>query len=171
MKAKLATLKTERLKLHSFEEKDLDHALSIFYNEDVKKTYMLPDFPTKENAIALFERLQRLSENPNRFVYGIYLNSSLIGFINDVEISETAIEVGYVIHPDYQNQGYMTEVLKECIDELFRIGYTTVKAGHFADNIASGRVMQKSGMRKTAHTDTLEYRGITHTCINYEISK
>lgn len=169
MKNKLLYLKTNRLELHPFEDIDLENALAIFYNEDVKKTYMLPDFSTRENAVALFERLKRLSENMNRFVYGIYLDSKLIGFINDVEIADTSIEVGYVIHPDYQNHGYMTEALKACIEELFRIGYTTVKAGHFEENVASGRVMEKSGMMKTPHTDTLEYRGVTHTCINYRI--
>jgi len=170
MKDKLSSLKTERLVLHSFTDSDIDYALSIFYNDEIKKTYMLPDFPSRENAVALFERLERLSMNPARFVYGIYLDETLIGFINDVEIDDHTIEIGYVIHPDHQNQGYMTEALIACIEELFRIGYTTIKAGYFEENIASGRVMEKSGMHKVEHTDTIEYRGTTHLCINYEIS-
>ena len=136
MKNKKIYLRTTRLELHSFRANDLENALAIFYNEEIKKTYMLPDFPSRENAIALFDRLMRLSNNVNRFVYGIYKDEDLIGFINDVEITSSTIEVGYVIHPDYQNQGYMTEALKACIEELFRIGYTTVKAGHFEENIA-----------------------------------
>lgn len=170
MKNKKIYLRTTRLELHSFRANDLENALAIFYNEEIKKTYMLPDFPSRENAIALFDRLMRLSNNVNRFVYGIYKDEDLIGFINDVEITSSTIEVGYVIHPDYQNQGYMTEALKACIEELFRIGYTTVKAGHFEENIASGRVMEKSGMHRIDHTDTLEYRGVTHICVNYEIT-
>lgn len=171
MKDKLSSLKTERLVLHSFTDSDIDYALSIFYNDEIKKTYMLPDFPSRENAVALFERLERLSMNPARFVYGIYLDETLIGFINDVEIDDHTIEIGYVIHPDHQNQGYMTEALIACIEELFRIGYTTIKAGYFEENLASGRVMEKSGMHKVEHTDTIEYRGTTHLCINYEISR
>ena len=170
MKDKLSSLKTERLVLHSFTDSDIDYALSIFYNDEIKKTYMLPDFPSRENAVALFERLERLSMNPARFVYGIYLDETLIGFINDVEIDDHTIEIGYVIHPDHQNQGYMTEALIACIEELFRIGYTTIKAGYFEENLASGRVMEKSGMHKVEHTDSFEYRGTTHLCINYEIS-
>ena len=171
MKDKLSSLKTERLVLHSFTDSDIDYALSIFYNDEIKKTYMLPDFPSRENAVALFERLERLSMNPARSVYGIYLDETLIGFINDVEIDDHTIEIGYVIHPDHQNQGYMTEALIACIEELFRIGYTTIKAGYFEENLASGRVMEKSGMHKVEHTDTIEYRGTTHLCINYEISR
>ena len=170
MKNKKIYLRTTRLELHSFRANDLENALAIFYNEEIKKTYMLPDFPSRENAIALFDRLMRLSNNVNRFVYGIYKDNVLIGFMNDVEITSSTIEVGYVIHPDYQNQGYMTEALKACIEELFRIGYTTVKAGHFEENIASGRVMKKCGMHRIDHTDTLEYRGVTHICVNYEIT-
>lgn len=171
MNDKLFTLKTERLELHSFTEKDVEAALSIFYNDDVKKTYMLPDFPSRENAVGLFERLTRLSENPSRFVYGIYLDEKLIGFVNDVEIEGTSVEVGYVIHPAYWNKGYMTEALKACINELFRIGYETVKAGYFEENLASGRVMAKSGMKKIEYTDTIEYRGKVHKCIYYVASK
>ncbi len=167
MNDKSFTLKTERLELHAFTEQDLEAALSIFYNEEVKKTYMLPDFPSRENAVALFERLTRLSENPSRFVYGIYLDNNLIGFLNDVEIADATIEVGYVIHPSYQNKGYMTEALKACIEELFRIGYETVKAGYFEENPASGRVMEKSGMKKIEYTDTIEYRGKVHKCLYY----
>ena len=96
MNDKLLSLKTERLVLHSFSDSDIDYALSIFYNDEIKKTYMLPDFPSRENAVALFERLERLSMNPARFVYGIYLDETLIGFINDVEIADQTIEVGYV---------------------------------------------------------------------------
>ena len=79
MKDKLSSLKTERLVLHSFTDSDIDYALSIFYNDEIKKTYMLPDFPSRENAVALFERLERLSMNPARFVYGIYLDEINIG--------------------------------------------------------------------------------------------
>ena len=56
-------------------------------------------------------------------------------------------------------------------NDIFRIGYTTIKAGYFEENLASGRVMEKSGMHKVEHTDTIEYRGTTHLCINYEISR
>ena len=169
MKKKSLYLRSERLSLHPFSDQDLENALYIFYDETVKQTYMLPDFKEREQAVALFARLKRLSNNVSRFLYGIYLDAAFIGFINDVEMTAESIEVSYVIHPAYQNQGYMTEALKTCIEELFRMGFQTVKAGYFEENPASGRVMEKSGMHKIDYTDSIDYRGKSHTCIYYEI--
>jgi len=74
-----------------------------------------------------------------------------------------------VIHPDYQNRGFATEALTASIQELFRLGYSRVRAGYFAENPASGRVMEKSGMHPISKMDTIEYRGNVHRCLYYEI--
>ena len=116
----------------------------------------------------LFERLGEFSRSQTRFVYGVFLDGRLIGFWNDCGIEGSEIELGYVIHPDYWGQGYATEVLDAVIRELFRMGYTRVKAGHFVENPASGRVMEKCGMRKLEETIDITYRGAVHRCINYE---
>lgn len=171
MKDKASVIQTERLQLRSFEEKDLDAAIRIFVNDEVKQTYMLPDFSDREAAQKLFERLRQLSLEKDRFVYGIYRDETLVGFMNDVERKDTTIELGYVIHPDHKSRGYATEALRAAIEELFGIGYTVVKTGAFQQNAASIRVMQKSGMILTDETEELEYRGKTHTCVYYEITK
>ena len=44
-----------------------------------------------------------------------------------------------------------------------------VKAGAFEENLASMRVMEKSGMHRIQQEDTIEYRGKVHRCFNYEI--
>jgi RimJ/RimL family protein N-acetyltransferase len=171
MKDKASVIQTERLQLRSFEEKDLEAAIRIFVNDEVKQTYMLPDFPDCEAAQKLFDRLRQLSLEKDRFVYGIYRDDILVGFMNDVERKDTTIELGYVIHPDHKNQGYATEALRAAIEELFRIGHTVVKTGAFQQNAASIRVMQKSGMTLTDETEDLQYRGKIHTCVYYEITK
>ena len=38
---------------------------------------------------------------------------------------------------------------------------------YFEENPASGRVMEKSGMKKIEYTDTIEYRGKVHKCLYY----
>ena len=167
MKDKASMIQTERLQLRSFEEKDLDAAIRIFVNDEVKQTYMLPDFPDREAAQKLFDRLRQFSLEKERFVYGIYHGDTLVGFLNDVVRKDTTIELGYVIHPDHKSQGYATEALSAASEELFRIGYEVVKTGAFQQNAASIRVMQKSGMTLTDETEELEYRGKIHTCIYY----
>ena len=78
---------------------------------------------------------------------------------------------GYNLRRDCWNRGYATEALTAAIAELFRLGFDTVRAGYFSKNAASGRVMEKSGMRRIDHTDTIEYRGAEHLCFYYEIRR
>ena len=102
-------------------------------------------------------------------MFGIFLNEKCIGFLNEVEKNLDTIEVGYFISSKEWNKGYATEALRAAIIELFIIGYKVVKAGHFECNPASGKVMQKCGMKKTSEQQFIEYRGNIHSCIFYEI--
>ena len=163
-------IRTERLLLRSLVPSDLEDVLLILQNDKVKLTYMLPDFPARENAVKLFDRLLTLSHSAEHLVVGVCLDGKVIGFLNSTEITDHHIEVGYAYHPDYWNHGYATEALKAMITELFRLGFSVVRAGYFEENPASGRVMEKSGMRRIEYTDCIEYRGKTHRCIYYEIT-
>ena len=158
---------TDRLCLHSIDDNDLENMISILTNKEVSKTYMLPNFKNNQEVIKLFERLKVISNNLDRFVYGIYLKDTLIGFLNDVEIDNNKIEIGYVIDPKYKNNGYATEVLTVVIKELFEIGYTEVITGAFEENTASIRVMEKSGMTRLSNTDKIEYNGMVHNCVYF----
>ena len=113
-------------------------------------------------------RIKELSENCTRLVYGIYLENELVGFMNDVEMDEGWVELGYVISPAHKNCGFATEALSALIDEAFRLGFSRVKTGAFSENAASMRVMEKCGMKKSSETEKIEYRGATHDCVYYE---
>lgn len=161
-------IQTERLAIRSLESSDVEDILAILCDDKVKLTYMLPDFPTREDAVKLFDRLLKLSHSSTHLVVGIVCGDRVIGFLNNTEITDRHIEVGYAFHPDYWNQGYATEALTAVIGELRRLGCSTVRAGYFEENPASGRVMEKSGMRRIDYTDTVAYRGKTHRCVYYE---
>lgn len=146
---------------------DRERMLDILTSEKVNKTYMIPDFPNREAALPLFHRLMDMSENGSRYVRAIALEDSLIGFVNQVEITDTAIELGYVIHPDFHGKGYMTQALKLATEEVFAKGLREVITGAFSTNAASIRVMEKCAMARLDKTDQIEYRGINHTCVYY----
>lgn len=165
---KVPMITTERLSLCTIRDNDKEDMIALLTNEEIGKTFMVPDFKFREEEVKLFEGLKKLSESEERFVYGIYLGDKLIGFINDVELSETEVELGYVIHPEHKNKGYATEVLNACIDVLFSLGYSIVKAGAFEENLASMRVMEKCGMSRMEQEDSIEYRGKTHRCVYYK---
>ena len=161
-------IKTERLILRSMCDTDCDDVCSLLTNKQIAKTYMLPDFKSREEEVKLFNLLMDLSNDLDRFVFGIDLGGSIIGFINDVEIIDSTIELGFVINPEYHNCGYATEVLMQAIDTLHDMGYATVKTGAFECNLASQRVMEKAGMQRLDSTEEIEYRGVVHRCIMFE---
>lgn len=141
--------------------------LELLTDGQIKQTYMLPDFPSIEDAVPLFQRLCGLSREEGRFVRGIFAEGTLVGFLNDVEIQNGSIELGYVIHPAHWGKGYATAALREAISQLFSLGYREVLAGAFAENPASIRVMEKAGMTRISKQDQIEYRGKIHSCVCY----
>jgi RimJ/RimL family protein N-acetyltransferase len=159
---------TKDLHIRPFLPGDREAMAALLMDKIVAKTYMLPDFDHPKQAEALFEKLMRFSRSDDHFEYGIYFKQTLIGFVNECEITDTTIELGYVIEPAYQGKGFATEAVRACIDELFRMGFRQVKAGYFQENLASCRVMQKCGMQKIDYTEDIDYRGKINHCIFYE---
>ena len=169
MEKKKELLRTERLCLKLFSEEDRQEMVGILCNDEIKKTYMIPDFSNPKEAEALFEKIMNASRSDHHFVYGIYLNDQLIGFVNDCEIHDSTIEIGYVITPACQGKGFATEAVRCCIEELMRMGFARIRAGYFEENAASCRVMEKCGMHKIDLEEDIEYRGVLHHCLYYAI--
>ena len=171
MKTRKEQLLTTRLVLKPIEEKDKEDMLKIVNDPLVKKSYMLPDFANQLEADNFFKKLRDFSLKKEKFVYGIYSKNKIIGFLNEVSSDNEEIEVGYFIAPNEWKKGYATEALKAAINELFEMGYKRVIAGHFEDNIASGRVMQKAGMKMIDKTEIITYRNAEHRCLFYQIER
>ena len=164
-------IQTQRLELKPIEDKDLDDLILLLTDDVVKQTYMLPDFPDRAAAMTLAKRIQALTNDQTRYVWGIYTGGQLIGMLNDTEVSGKAIEMGYATLPKYHTQGYTTESMKAVIEYLFGCGFEKVIAGAFQHNIPSIRVMIKSGMQKQENVDIIDYRGHSYTCVYYAICK
>ena len=164
-------MEMNRITLRTFYPEDQMQILETVTSSKVNQTYMLPDFEKKEDAIPLFNKLMTRSNDSSRFVRCIDLDGTAIGFLNDVEIKDGSIELGYVIHPEFHNKGYMTRALKAAIEELFTLNYQRVVCGAFEQNKASQRVMEKAGMTRISFTEEIEYRGKKHLCVYYEKRK
>ena len=159
------------ISLRPFASSDADSMIDLLLDEQVKKTYMVPDFASREAAKPLFDRLLELSHSENRFVRAISVEGKAVGMINDVGISGREIELGYALLPAHWGRGYATEALKAAMENLFAAGFETVKAAAFEENAPSLRVMEKAGMVKTEQTEEIEYCGRNHHCIYYEKKK
>lgn len=170
MRKLLGIVETPRLVLKRITARDVAEGVRIYRDERVNKTYMFPDL-TEEAAKKLHDRIAFLSANDNRYVRGIYLENKMVGFINDPEILDGTIELGWVVDPEYHNRGYATEAVTHAIKDLFTRGFDVVTAGAFEENPASIRVMQKSGMHLIEKTEEIDYRGKVHHCIFYAIER
>lgn len=76
-------------------------------------------------------------------------NGEVIGAIGlTLNAHHKRAEMGYWLGVPYWNCGYTTEAARAVLRYAFQqLGLVRVYASHFARNPASGRVMQKAGMR------------------------
>ena len=84
----------------------------------------------------------------DEFVRGVELDGALIGAVGYIEGKSGEAEIGYWIGKPFWNRGYATEAAIAVI----RFGFASldlnrIASRHFSRNPASGRVMQKAGLR------------------------
>jgi RimJ/RimL family protein N-acetyltransferase len=69
------------------------------------------------------------------------------------QASRVEAEIGWVIAPGHQGQGYATEAARAALEICFgHLGLRRVSAGCFVENEASWRIMEKLGMRREYHS-------------------
>jgi RimJ/RimL family protein N-acetyltransferase len=111
-------------------------------------------------------------------VFSVYHkeDKKMIGTIEIHSYKTYKGEIGFVLHPDYWNKGYVTEAAKAVIIygmeilELQRLEYC-----HFPDNLASKRVCEKLGFtfegimrRKYLHYTGQVFDDVTYSIIKEE---
>lgn len=146
--AKYPIIETERLVLRPVTLDDAEVMFEYASNQENTR-YTFPTNQSLEetkNNIAQFYLANPLGR------WGIELksNGEFIGTIDlhklDAVIKKAAI--GYIINQKYWNQGLTTEANRAVIEVAFeKIGMNKLDAFHDKDNPASGKVMEKSGMR------------------------
>jgi [ribosomal protein S5]-alanine N-acetyltransferase len=158
---------TKRLLLKPYDDNDEESMVELLTNKIIKETYMIPDFSSREEAVSMFKKLQTYSYSKEHYELGIYKQNQLIGFVNDVHIELTSIEIGYVIHPDFHNKGYATEMLSSVMEDLSKKGFSTIIACAFETSLASIRVMEKCGMKRIEKETDIFYKNRNQHCVYY----
>ncbi len=96
--------------------------------------------------------------------------SELIGCIG-IDPGEAGIELGYWIARPAWGQGFATEAGRGILEVARLLGHTRLRAGHFIDNPASGRVLRKLGFVPTGKVDMRHScgRGEAAQCVMYRL--
>jgi RimJ/RimL family protein N-acetyltransferase len=148
------TIETDRLILRQF---TMDDAAPMFRNwasDDQVTRYLT--WPTHESVeitnMVLSDWTSHYGE-PDFYNWAIVLKENgpePIGNISVVHVKDSTLcaTMGYCMSRDHWGKGIMPEALKAVIDYFFdEVGFNRIEAEHDVNNPASGRVMEKAGLR------------------------
>lgn len=146
------SIETERLILRRFEEDDCEALFRIM--SDIAVNRFLPWFPHRsieETREYLFGTIFADYQKEVAYRYALVMRSEnkVAGYLSclGIDEKERCGDIGYgLLHEDW-GKGLMTEAVGALIAQLKRDGFRYVTATHDVNNPASGRVMQKCGMR------------------------
>ena len=142
-------IKTERLKLRPMRMADAHRVATLCGDPAVARMILRAPVPylpvAAEGWIMSLAAGKPLAHD---FVYAADLpGEGLIGVVGAHRSGDEPYEVGYWFGRPYWGQGFATETLKGFLGEARKLGQ--LQAGHFIDNPASGRVLQKGGFAYT----------------------
>lgn len=150
-------MQTERLIFRNVILNDLEDIYEFCSDKEVSK-YV--SWEPHKNLLETEEVINNLFL-PNKYVFSIVEKKSkkCIGIFElRPEIKNNAVKFGYVLNRDFWNKGYMSETLKFMIEYAFNIlKVNRVYSMHIKENIASGRVMEKCGLKKEGEFEEAEF--------------
>jgi len=144
-------LLTKRLILRSFTVDDARDVQRLAGNFNVAKMTLNIPHPY-ENGMAE----EWISSHKDKSELGVELNYAivslklgiLLGAISLIHIESTQSSMGYWIGEEYWSKGYCTEAGIALIDHAFiTLSLKRIYALHLSSNPASGKVMEKMGMK------------------------
>ena len=159
-------METDRIMLRHWQESDADVLYELAREPEVGERAGWPPHQSREESL---EIIRTVFNNPT--VWAIVLKEAgqvvgAMGYGPSCDCSLPSREgeptVGYWVGKPYWGMGICTEALRLMIDHIRKT--TTIPSlisGHFTDNPASGRVMEKCGFIPTGETvcDSKLYHG------------
>jgi RimJ/RimL family protein N-acetyltransferase len=151
-------IETERLLLRPFEEADFDQLLDMHSRPEVAR-YLYWEPRRAEDLRAVFADKAsgtQLSKEGDWLCLAATRrdDGAVVGDINLIWESEQhgQAEIGFIIHPDHQRQGFATEAIGAMLALGFEgLGVHRIAGSCDARNEASAGVMERVGMRREAH--------------------
>jgi ribosomal-protein-alanine N-acetyltransferase len=149
-------LESKRLLLRRVIETDVDEIFELRSNPETMKFIPRPLAKTKEDALIHLKTIDENIENNKGINWAITLkgNPKLIGIIGHYRLQPEnhRCEIGYMILPQYNGQGIVTEAIKLVLEYGFDdLQMHSIEAVIDPENKASERVLQKNGFVKEAH--------------------
>ncbi len=149
-------LETKRLLLRRVSNDDVNEILELRGNPETMKYIPRPLATTKDEALAHIKMINDKIEANEGINWAITIkgNPKLIGVIGHYRIQPEnhRCEIGYMILPQYNGQGIVTEAVKVVLEYGFDdLQMHSIEGVIDPNNIASERVLLKNGFAKEAH--------------------
>lgn len=155
-------LETERLILRRVDNNDYKEVLSLRSNPETMKYIPRPILKNDEEALAHILMIETKIQNNEGINWAITIKGDpkLIGVIGHyrIQLENYRAEIGYMILPEFNGQGIVTEAVKEVVKYGFEImKLHSIEAVIDPDNVASANVLEKNGFVKEAHLKENEF--------------
>ncbi|MGE5213947.1 MAG: GNAT family N-acetyltransferase [Nitrospirota bacterium] len=144
-------LQTPRLILRSFRDEDVDAMAKLFANPDFMR-FSLGVYTERKQTVAFIEKVRGWDRAgiPSTFAVTLRGAETTIGYCGCHHHPEVPgeVEIGYRLHPDYWNRGFITEAARAVRDHAFAdLKLPRVISLIHPENIPSRRVAEKNGMK------------------------
>lgn len=151
-------LETERLLLRPFNRGDVDAVYAYRKREDVAEFLFDQPMTHEECAEAVRGRVGQIAfaGEGDKILLAMERKADglVIGEVSLIwrSVADGQAEIGYILNPDFQGQGYATEAGVALLSFAFGAAELhRVYARCDARNIASWHLMERLGMRREAH--------------------
>ena len=168
----MPTLKTERLLLRPFRREDAPavHAHCGEWNI-ARMLTRVPHPYSREMAESWIVSHEGDWRGGGEITFCIEQNSEAVGAISLRRTADLTYELGYWLGEPFWGKGFATEAARGAMRFAFEeLGAEKLTSGHFQDNPASGRVLEKCGFRYTGEgMEISEARGeaVAHRNLEY----
>ena len=147
------TLKTERLLLRKIAVTDAEDMYAYSCREDVTRYLLWDPHPDPIYTEKYVRYLQERYAVGDFYDFAVVLPTAnkMIGTVGftSFDLPNCSAEIGYVISPEYQGNGYATEAVREILRFGFVCcGLSRISAVCMRENLTSLRVMEKCGLKR-----------------------
>ena len=150
-------LETSRLRLRLLQQSDAEDAFRVLSNATAMKYYGTPphknlEFTQKQFIDIMLSRFKH--RDAVAFVVTLKDEDKYIGHITAMQFDRVFkfVELAYIIDQDYWGRGIATEAVTQVVNFLINtMKIHKIRAGFFAKNIASKRVLQKARFKQEGY--------------------
>ncbi|AFD06470.1 GNAT family N-acetyltransferase [Solitalea canadensis] len=159
-------INTTQLILRQFSHTDADKVFELRSNEAIMRFIKRPRAKTVNDAKTWIDTILNSFKNNEGITWAITLKDAPDIFIGSVGFwriikEHHRAEIGYMLHADYWGKGIIKEATEATIEYGFKqLNFHSIEAHIDPENIASGKLLEKTGFTKEAfHKDNFYFEG------------